>query len=60
MGNNNKNAVLVRLKEWQKADLEEAARAQNRSVNNFILTELGKRRKWKERDQETGTVKPPE
>lgn len=50
-----KTSVLVRMKGWQKADLEAAAEGQARSVNNFILRELGIRRKWKDRDQETGT-----
>ena len=57
---NGKTSVLVRLMGWQKLDLEAGARAQNRSVNNFILTELGKRRKWKDREPETGEVIPPE
>ena len=46
-----KQAICVRMAGWQKADLEEAARAQNRSLNNFILNELGKRRKWKDRPE---------
>lgn len=46
---NDKTSILVRMKGWQKADLEAAAKKQNRSVNNFVLTELGKRRKWDKR-----------
>jgi len=54
---NSKTAILVRMKTWQKDELEEEARKQNRSVNNLVLTELGRRRKWKDRDPETGGKK---
>jgi len=49
--NNSKTSVLVRMEGWQKKDLEEAARAENRSVNNFVLNTLAKRRKWKDRPE---------
>ena len=51
--------VVVRMARWQKADLEAEAQKQNRSLNNFILNELGKRRKWKDRRPEDGQVIPP-
>lgn len=56
----NRTSILVRLKGWQKADLEAEARRQGRSVNNFVLWVLGQRRKWRDLDQETGSAKPAE
>ncbi len=41
---------------WQKQEIEEEARKAGRSVNNFLIHELGKRRKWVNRDPETGEV----
>lgn len=55
---NGKTSILVRMRGWQKVDLEVDARAQGRSVNNLVMQELGRRRKWKDRDQETGATKP--
>lgn len=57
MENNEKTSILVRMRGWQKQELEAQARKENRSVNNLVLTELGKRRKWNERDPETGDKK---
>jgi len=39
---------------WQKREIEEEARNAGRSVSNFLIRELGKRRKWFNRDPETG------
>lgn len=43
---------------WQKQEIEQEAKKAGRSVNNFLIHELGKRRKWVNRDPETGQVMP--
>lgn len=52
-----KGAVIRFDHAWQKAELEREAEADGRSLNSFLVRELGKRRKWKDRDQETGEVR---
>lgn len=49
--------IVIRLDHaWQKTELEEEARQQGRSLNNYLIRELGKRRKWKDRDPVTGEI----
>lgn len=51
--------IIIRFEHtWQKQEIEEDARRAGRSVSNFLIHELGKRRKWIKRDPETGAVRP--
>lgn len=49
--------VAIRMKEWQKRDLLREAELDGRSLNNYMVNELGKIRGWQNRNPDTGEVK---
>lgn len=47
--------IVIRLEHaWQKQDLEEEARLDGRSLNNYLIRKLGALRGWAHRDPDTG------